>query len=302
MYQGATDASVPVLFIGYACPWCHRVLLARALLGLQDKLNVVEVVPGKDGLWVFQDGNHRQRWGHKLKDVYRSLAQTYKGRYTAPLLINADPQNQEIISNESADILKLLPGVFRISEGPLEIANGDGAAVWLRPSEDNSYGVDTAKLDSLCEDIYHSVNNGVYKCGFATTQEAYERAERALFASLDRMETILQSSRFLCSGSLVTEADVRLFPTIFRFDAVYAHLFNACRKSVRSDYPAISGWLSDVYEFSGVPETCNLEDTRQSYYTNLFPLNPGGIVPVAPAMEYKRPSARVGLGVQAVVP
>lgn len=298
----STELSDAVLFVGYACPWCHRVLLARALLGLEDNIQVVQVLPGKDGLWMLPDGPDKDRWGSRLRDVYRSLSESYSGRFTAPLLINNDSNGPALVSNESSDILDLLPRVFSIADKPLSISNGDGAEVWLRPPSHNAYGVDVGKLDELCERIYSAVNNGVYKCGFATSQEAYERAERDLFATLDYLEIILRSSRFLCSALLVTEADARLFPTAFRFDAVYSHLFKANRKCLRADYPAISGWLSDIYNFRGVSQTCDLEATRQSYYKNLFPLNPGGIIPVGPVVEYTRPSERIGLGLSRTAP
>ena len=135
----------------------------------------------------------------------------------------------------------MLPGADR----PREVL--PDVFFWLRPSRDNPFAVDVDLLQSLCEQLYECVNDGVYRCGFATSQFAYEEAQTNLFNMLDSIEQRLTTSRFVCSGNCITEADVRLFPTVFRFDAVYAVLFKACRKNIRSDYPAISGWLRGTF-------------------------------------------------------
>jgi glutathionyl-hydroquinone reductase len=266
------------LFYGVACQWCHRCLVARALLGLEERLDIVELVPGQDGLWVISNDDDRARWGYRLKNVYRSLAPNYRGRFTAPLLVSAyvdhGDSHAEIVSNESGDILSLLPAAFGLADAPRSLAGKQGAHVWLRPPLGNSYGVDPEELDAMCDSHYAAISNGVYRCGFATTQEAYERAELALFDALDAIEVTLCATRFLLSGELVTEADVRVFPTLFRFDAVYARLFKAGRKFIEKDYPSICGWLRDMYSMPGVKATCDLEATRKSYYSSLFPLNP----------------------------
>ena len=161
-----------------------------------------------------------------------------------------------MVSNESADCLALLH----------ELAP-DRA---LRPTDDD-----------LCAEMQRDVNDGVYRCGFATSQRAYDEAERRLFSALDECERRLRDAPFLC-GETVTEADVRLFPTALRLDPVYAVLFRVCRKSVRHDYPAIGAWLARMYALPGVAETCDIDATRTQYYTSLSPLNPGGIVPATP--------------------
>lgn len=289
----------PALFIGVACGWCHRVMLARALLGLEEDLRVVRLVPGNDGLWRVADGRERARWGERLRDVYLTCsAGTYKGRSTAPLLVS-EPMGSdgeaEIISNESSDILQLLPSAFDVERG--RKVGEDGAIVWLRPEDGNEYGVDPVDVEEVCTNIYENVNNGVYKCGFATTQKAYEAAEERLFRALDSVEERLTRTRFLCSGLVLTEADIRLFPTVFRFDACYGNLFRVSRKSIHTDYPAIAGWMRDLYAMPGVSETCDLEATRTHYYTSLFMLNPGGVVPVGRSAEMSKPQNRTGLGV-----
>lgn len=284
----------PTVFIGAACGWCHRVMLARALLGLQDALKVVRLNPGGDGLWAVAEATERARWGNKLRDVYLSVDGSYSGRATAPVLMSDAATGAELVSNESSDILALLPAAFGV-DGPIEV--GNGAVVWLQPPTDNELGVDPENVERTCTRVYDAINNGVYKCGFATTQSAYESAERALFAGLDEVEQTLSRSRFLCSTSVVTEADVRLFPTVFRFDAVYGRLFRAGRKSIEFDYPNIAGWMRDVYAMPGVKETCDLDATRKNYYGSLFMLNPGGVVPVGREVDLERPHGRRGLGV-----
>lgn len=219
----ARDVTHLTLYEGVACPWCHRAMLARALLGLD--VSVVRVIPGDDGLWRLPDGR-------RLRDVYNEYAPTYSGRYTAPLLV--DTNGGELVSNESADILCLFDTIATV---PRSVIGDARAAVHLRP-----WG--NSDVDALCERIYQGVNNGVYQCGFATTQVAYEKAEALLFDTLDELERRLQYSRFLCSATLITEADVRLFPTVYRFDAVYGVLFKACRKSISADYPAIFAWMT----------------------------------------------------------
>ncbi len=258
------------LYEGVACGWCHRTMLARTLLGLNNEVKAVRVTPGDDGLW-------RLRNGLRLRDVYPT---SYRGRYTAPLLM-AD--NGFAVCNESALILQ----VFHARAGRRTVHDVE---VCLRPCD-----------EGLCERIYADVNDGVYRCGFATSQAAYEAAERRLFGTLDHCEELLGKSRFLCSADTITEADIRLFPTVWRFDAVYAHLFKARRKSITADYPNISAWLRDIYRLPGVAETCDLDATRRNYYENLFPLNPGGIVPVPPELDMTPTVDRTGLGIESKV-
>lgn len=300
------------VYVGVACQWCHRVMLARVLLGLNN-IRMCSLRPGDDGLWKLED---RSRL---LRDEYLERDPSYVGRFTAPLLVE-EPGG--IVSNESADILRLLGNVG----GKVWI--DDYTCVWLRPHMENEELFDLDEMDEFCNTLYNGFNDGVYRCGFATSQKAYEEAQENLFQTLDIVEERLSKCRFLFSPNVVTEADIRLFPTAFRFDAVYAVLFKACRKSIRADYPAISDWIrgtymnsiapfritrtlipalthlllnslpitADVYNLPGVPSTCDLIATRDNYYGSLFPLNPGGIVPVTPEQDLSPVPYRRNLG------
>lgn len=222
LLEGASYA----VYVGIACQWCHRVLLARTLLKSDLEIRFVEA--GEDGLWKLPNGG-------LLRDVYLRLNPGYVGRYTAPLLV--EMEQDKIVSNESSDILRLL------GEAAGQIRLDPETSVWLRPPINNSAGIDVEDMEALCERLYGSVNDGVYRCGFATSQKAYEEAQEHLFACLDDVEARLEKSRFLCSPEVITEADVRLFPTVFRFDAIYGILFKASRKTIRADYPNISFWI-----------------------------------------------------------
>lgn len=215
------------VFVGVACQWCHRVMLARALLGISN-VNMRNLEPGEDGLWRLADADGL------LRDVYLEREPKYVGRFTAPLLV---AERGGIVSNESADILHLLGDLGE------KVKVDEDTSVWLRPPEGNDAGIDLKEMDAFCERLYAAVNDGVYRCGFATSQMAYEEAQERLFGCLDEVEDRLRVSRFLFSPNVITEADVRLFPTVFRFDAVYAVLFKACRKCIRADYRAISDWI-----------------------------------------------------------
>lgn len=218
------------VYVGVACQWCHRVLLALALLRLEN-VEVRYVVPGDDGLWRLTNKEEGL-----LRDVYLEKEPGYTGRFTAPLMMEPIGGGG-IVSNESADILRSLGDLA----GRVNIDKE--TTVWLRPRTENEFGVNVDDMDRFCVRLYDCVNNGVYRCGFATSQIAYEEAQNDLFECLDDVEARLQSSRFLFSPVVITEADVRLFPTVFRFDAVYALLFKASRKTIRADYPAISEWI-----------------------------------------------------------
>lgn len=289
VFADRADKANPVVYLGVACPWCHRVALTIALLGVRGSYDVRRVAPGSDGLWRLAQMEKEDDGVTLLKDVYLTLDGAYAGRFTAPVMVDVD--RSQILSNESADIVAMLGTTHGLTR-----RNAD-SAVWLRGGSamqpggqaqvdvDVDVHVDWADMEMLCERIYNDVNDGVYRCGFATAQPAYEEAEQALFGTLDECERRLGESRFLCSDAVVTEADVRLFPTIFRFDSVYALLFRASRKTVRCDYPMLSRWLRDIYNMDGVKDTCDLPQTVQEYYGNLFPLNASGIVPVPPHID-----------------
>jgi putative glutathione S-transferase len=259
-YQPATKRYR--LFVGLGCPWAHRTLLVRALKSLENAISVTIASPAGDkGIWVFED---EQEGCNTLPELYNLAQPGYNGRATVPVLW--DEETKTIVNNESADIIIILNTEFNhFAKNP----NLD-----LYPEQLK------AKIDQWNEKIYHTVNNGVYRCGFAQTQEAYEKACQELFTTLDEIDNTLSTSPYLC-GESVTLADVRLFTTLFRFDIVYYGLFKCNLRRIR-DYKYLSVYLQDLYQLPGIADTCNLEAVKKDYYGNLFPLNPGGIIPLGP--------------------
>ena len=250
------------LYVGLSCPWAHRTLVVRALKGLESVISVVWVVAkATEGGWMLETPQDGCR---SLKQIYQLGASGYQGRATVPVLW--DKQTQTIVNNESAEIIEMLNREFN---------------QWATRPDLDLYPVSQKEqIDSLNHRIYHTVNNGVYRCGFAQSQSAYEQACNELFATLDDLEKCLADNRYLC-GDQITLADVRLFTTLFRFDAVYYGLFKCNRHRIR-DYQHLYRYLQDIYQLPGVASTCDLEKVKQDYYGNLFPLNPGGIIPLGP--------------------
>lgn len=254
------------LYVGLSCPWAHRTLIVRALKGLEESISVSVVSPSAvSGGWVF---NSPEEGCHTLAELYKLSEPGYSGRCTVPVLW--DKQTKTIVNNESAEIIVMLNSEFN------EFAVN--STLNLYPEELKQ------KIDWWNEKIYTSVNNGVYRCGFAQTQEAYDRACNELFATLDEIDAVLETNRYLC-GSNLTLADVRLFTTLFRFDIAYYGLFKCNRRRIR-DYRHLGAYLRDLYQLPEVAATCDLESVKQDYYGNLFPLNPGGIIPLGPDMTY----------------
>ena len=217
------------------------------------------------------------RYPFRFPQTYAALAPEYTGRRTAPLLVDS-ANGGAVVSNDSATIMRLLNDRFEPSE-----AEQAGGVVQLRPA------ALAAELEALCAELQGAVNDGVYRCGFATTQRAYEAAQSALRATLQRMDDRLASSRFLL-GAAVTEADVRLFATVIRLDAAYAGLFK-CALHTAYDFPRLHAWARDFYMLPGVADTVDLATYRTAYYGSLFPVNPGGVVPAGPT------EASLGYGV-----
>lgn len=265
------------LYVGLGCPWAHRTLVVRALKGLEVALPVTIVSPSPEaGGWVF---DQPESGCLTLADLYQWACPGYSGRSTVPVLW--DMQSQTIVNNESADIIVMLNSQFN--------------QVAQHPELDLYPDVLKPAIDQWNDKIYHAVNNGVYRCGFAQTQAAYERACRELFTVLDEIDAELATHRYLC-GDRLTLADVRLFTTLFRFDVVYYGLFKCNRRRIR-DYAHLSGYVQELYQWPGVADTCNLEVVKRDYYGNLFPLNPGGIIPDGPDMSYlMAPHERAGVG------
>jgi putative glutathione S-transferase len=258
------EAGRYTLYVGLSCPWAHRTLVVRALKGLEDAISVSIVSPSPiEGGWVL---NQEEEGCRTLAELYQLAEPGYSGRCTVPVLW--DSQTKAIANNESSEIIVMLNSQFN------EFATNP--TLNLYPDELKE------KIDEWNEKIYHSVNNGVYRCGFAQTQEAYNEVCTELFATLDEIDAALETSRYLC-GDTVTLADVRLFTTLFRFDVAYYGIFKCNRRRIQ-DYKNLGGYLRDLYQLPGVADTCNLEAVKQDYYGNLFPLNPGGIIPSGPDM------------------
>ncbi|KAJ1281593.1 hypothetical protein BS78_04G317600 [Paspalum vaginatum] len=280
-----TPSSRLHLYVGLPCPWAHRALVVRALLGLEARLPVSIAVPGDDGAWSFTPDSPDGLYGkRRLREVYAVRGGGFEGRATVPMLWDAD--RREVVCNESIEIIKFLCG----------LADADGLDLWppeLRQEIDRWYGV-----------IYPSINNGVYRCGFAQSQEAYDAAASELFGALDRLEAHLAGCRYLC-GDRLTLADVCLFTTLIRFDLVYSTLFRCTRRKL-TEYPSLHAYTRDIYQMPKVAETCDMEAIMAGYFKTLFPLNPGGIQPLQPAScdgeSLLRPHGREALGSAAGAP
>ena len=270
------------LYVSYACPWAHRTLILRELKGLDAmiSLSVANWRLGAEG-WSFEPGpgvvpdpvmNARL-----LAEIYRRGDPYFDTRVTTPLLW--DKARGRIVSNESADIVRMFNSAF----------DGVGA----RPGD--YYPVEErAAIDALEERIYHQLNNGVYRAGFATTQAAYEEAAREVFVMLDELELLLSSQRWLV-GNRFTEADVRTFVTLVRFDSVYHGHFK-CNVRRVVDYPNLWGYTRDIYQLGSVARSVNLQHVTHHYYESHRNINPTGIVPLGPALDFTTPHGRGGLG------
>ncbi len=250
------------LYVGLGCPWAHRTLVTRALKGLEEAIAVSIVYPSPDaGIWVLSEP---ELGCTTVPELYQLSQSGYTGRCTVPILW--DDQTNTIVNNESAEIIQILNSEFnQFAQHP----DYD-----LYPENLRS------QIDQWNDKIYHTVNNGVYRCGFAQTQQAYTQASQEVFSTLDEIDAVLETNRYLC-GDRPTLADVRLFTTLFRFDLVYYGLFK-CNLRRIEDYSNLGAYLRDLYQLPGVAATCDLESIKRDYYGNLFPLNPGGIIPIGP--------------------
>jgi glutathionyl-hydroquinone reductase len=247
------------LYVGMSCPWAHRTLVVRTLKGLTAVISVSIASPSPAaGGWIFPDGTEGCQ---TLRELYNLSQPGYSGRCTIPVLW--DKQTKTIVNNESAEIIVMLNAEFN------EFAQHPDVDLYPQSLR--------AEIDRWNEKIYHAVNNGVYRCGFAQTQVAYDAASTELFAMLDELDLTLATSRYL-GGDILTLADVRLFTTLFRFDLAYHGLFK-CNQQRIQDYPHLGAYLRDIYQLPGIADTCDVESVKQDYYGNLFPLNPGGIIP-----------------------
>lgn len=266
------------LYVSLACPWANRTLIFRKLKGLENMISVsvVHWLMRENG-WTFNDApgvipdtvNNAKYY----YEVYQAADPKYEGRVTVPVLW--DKQRNTIVSNESADIIRMFNSAF----DELGAKPGDYYPEHLR-----------AEIDELNKRIYRTVNNGVYRAGFATNQEAYEEALGPLFETLAWLEARLSKQRYLL-GDTLTEADWRLFTTLVRFDAVYVGHFKCNLKRI-VDFPNLWGYTRDLYQHPGVAETINFQHIKHHYYESHSTINPTGVVPVGPEIDFAAPAGR----------
>ncbi|SEJ76998.1 glutathione S-transferase family protein [Pseudomonas sp. NFR16] len=260
------------LYVSLACPWAHRTLIVRKLKGLEDLIDVsvVSWLMRENG-WTFdlQKGSTGDPLDGHTYMYQRYLADTpdYTGRVTVPVLW--DKKLQRIVSNESSEIIRMFNSAFDDLTGNTLDLYPEA----LRP-----------EINRLNDEIYPAVNNGVYRAGFATSQGAYEEAFDDVFGELDKLETLLDSKRYL-AGEYLTEADVRLFTTLIRFDAVYHGHFK-CNLRRIADYPNLSNWVREMYQLPGVADTVDFEHIKHHYYASHVTINPTGVVPKGPAQDF----------------
>lgn len=272
------------LYVSLACPWAHRALIFRKLKGLEDMISVDAVSPLMyDKGWIFNkdgiegDGDTDHLFGSDvMADVYVKADPNYSGRVTVPVLW--DKQTSTIVSNESSEIIRMFNSAF----DEIGAVPGDFYPQALRE-----------EIDKINERVYHAVNNGVYKSGFATTQAAYEDAVITLFEVLDELEGRLSKSRYLV-GDTITEADWRLFTTLVRFDPVYVSHFK-CNIRRIADYPNLQGFLRELYQWKGVADTVSMDHIKRHYFMSHETVNPTRIVPVGPDLDLTAPHGRDGL-------
>ena len=266
------------LYVGYACPWAHRTLIYRQLKGLTSLIGIsaVNSYMGAEG-WTFAPGTEtlsdEVNGAQRVYELYLIADAQYSGRATIPILW--DKRDRTIVSNESSEIIRMLNSAF----------DGVGAnAIDFYPPALRD------EIDDLNALIYPNLNNGVYRAGFATTQEAYEEAVGQVFAALDTLEERLATRRYL-TGPRLTEADVRLFTTLIRFDPVYHGHFK-CNVRRIVDYMNLWGYTRDIYQLPGVASTVHITAIKRHYYGSHANINPSGIVPVGPALDYLAPHGR----------
>ena len=270
------------LYVSLACPWAHRTIIFRKLKALENVISMSVVSPDmlQDG-WTFnkEEGSTGDAVNgkSKLSEIYLLADPKYSGRVSVPVLW--DKKRRTIVNNESPEIIRMLNSAFDAFTN----VHTDYYPKELR-----------AEIDRLNELIYPNINNGVYRTGFATAQAAYEQAFRNVFDALDEIEQTLSTKRYL-TGATITEADWRLFPTLIRFDAVYYSHFK-CNWRHIYEFPNLSGYVRDLYQQPGVAETVSLAQIKRHYYHSQKQVNPTGIVPVGPQLDFSAPHNRARLG------
>lgn len=268
------------LYVSHACPWAHRTMIFRTLKGLEDVISVSVVHPLMPAeSWVFGEYpgatedhiNH----AHYLYENYQKVDPDYDGLVTVPVLW--DKKQQTIVNNESSEIIRMLNSAFDA------FAND---AVDFYPAALR------AEIDAINEPVYNNVNNGVYRAGFAKTQQAYDAAYDHLFRTMDELEDRLTKQRYLV-GDQITEADWRLFTTLVRFDAVYYGHFKTNKKRLM-DYPNLWAYTRELYQVPGVADTVNMDHIKYHYFASHRSINPTGIVPKGPEIDFMLPHEREG--------
>ncbi len=267
------------LYVSYACPWAHRTLIFRQLKDLADHISVSVVHPDMlDRGWTFRTNDHGATgddlYGSGFAyEIYTRADPEYSGRVTVPILW--DKTRNTIVSNESSEIIRMFNSAF-------DDITGNHDDYWPEQMRDG--------IEKVNARIYDTLNNGVYKSGFASTQEAYDAAVQPLFDTLDWLEARLSENRYLM-GDRITEADWRLFPTLIRFDPVY-HLHFKCNRRRIVDYPALWAYTRELYQWPGVAQTVNLQHIVRHYHYSHESINPHRIVPINPVLDYDEPHGR----------
>lgn len=266
------------LYVSHACPWAHRTMIFRALKGLEDVISVSVVHPLMPAeSWLFGEYpgatedhiNH----AHYLVENYLKVDPNFNGLVTVPVLW--DKKQQTIVNNESSEIIRMLNSAFDV------FGNGD---VDFYPEALRE------EIDKINEPVYNNVNNGVYRAGFAKTQGAYNRAYDRLFNTMDELEESLSKQRYL-AGNQITEADWRLFTTLVRFDAVYYNHFKTNKKRL-IEYPSLWAYTRELYQVPGIAETVNMDHIKYHYFASHRSINPTGIVPKGPEIDFMQPHGR----------
>jgi putative glutathione S-transferase len=270
------------LYVSLACPWAHRTVIFRKLKALESVIGMSVVSFGDtSGGWTFDTAlgstGDLANGKRTMPEIYLLADARYTGRCSVPVLW--DGKRRTIVNNESSEIIRMFNSAFD---------------AFTNVHTDYFPGELRGEIDAINQVIYETVNNGVYRAGFATTQPAYEEACRAVFRTLDELEQRLSRQRYL-AGSRITEADWRLFPTLVRFDAVYNAHFK-CNIRRIEDYPNLSNYLRDLYQQPGVAETVNLEHIKRHYYGTQKKVNPTGIYPLGPLLDFARPHDRARFG------
>ena len=266
------------LYVSLACPWAHRTIIVRALKRLEPAIGMTVVDPIRDQRgWAFRNGpGHSQdslNGFQFLSEAYRKTDPNYRGRVTVPVLW--DTVTKRIVTNSDDDLMRIFNGEFnRFTDSRLDL--------YPPPLRE--------QIDALNAVLYDQINDGVYRAGFATSQEAYERAARRLFDQLDELEFRLRDRRYLFGPQFV-ETDWRLFVTLLRFDAVYHGHFK-CNLRRIIDYPHLSGYLKDLYQVPGIAETVNFDHIKRHYYMTHHDINPTRIVPLGPLLDLTSPHGR----------